>query len=176
MYPAINVTDVLVRHLKFSPDFEKAIEQKKLAAQQVEINKNLALAQEQKALQVEAEARGNKLKAVQQAEGEGQSAEAKAKGEAAAVRLAADAKKYQLLAEADGNLAKYKAEAEGKRLSSEALAGSGGMNLVAMEWARNVAPTLQTYYIPSGVNINAIGGNFQQALGQMMGKAPEAAK
>lgn len=170
MYPAINVTDVLIRHLQFSPEFEKAIEQKKLAAQQVEINKNLALAQEQKALQVEAEARGNKLKAIQNAEGEGQSAEAKAKGEAAATRARADARRYELLAEAEGNLAKYKAEAEGKRLSAAALAGEGGQNVVNLEFARQLSPSLQTYYIPSGVGINAIGGNFQQALGAMFHK------
>jgi regulator of protease activity HflC (stomatin/prohibitin superfamily) len=170
MYPAINVTDVLIRHLQFSPEFEKAIEQKKLAAQQVEINKNLALAQEQKALQVEAEARGNKLKAIQQAEGEGQSAEARAKGEAAATRARADATKYELLAQAEGNLAKYKAEAEGKRLSAAALAGEGGQNVVNLEFAKQLSPSLQTYYIPSGVGINAIGGNFQQALGAMFHK------
>ena len=169
VYPAIQVTDVLVRHLAFSPDFEKAIEQKKLASQQVEINKQLALAQEEKAKQVEAEAKGQKLKAVQEAEGKGQSAEAEAKGKAAAVRLGADAEQYRLEAEAKGNLAKYTAEAEGKRLSAAALAGDGGQNVVAMEWARNIPPTMQTYAYPAGANVTVVGGSLQDALPKMFG-------
>jgi regulator of protease activity HflC (stomatin/prohibitin superfamily) len=178
MYPAIQVTDVLVRHLAFSPEFEKAIEQKKLAAQQVEINKQLALAQEEKAKQVEAEARGNKLKAVQEAEGIGQSAEARAKGEAAAVKVKADAEQYRLECEAKGNLAKYTAEATGKKLSAEALQGQGGLNVVSLEFAKNLPPTMQTYAYPAGSSISVVGGTLADGLkGMFMGApAPAAAK
>ena len=69
-YPAINIQDALIRHFQFSPEFERAIEQKKLASQQVEINKQQALAQEEMAKKQEAEARGLKLQAVQNAEGQ----------------------------------------------------------------------------------------------------------
>jgi regulator of protease activity HflC (stomatin/prohibitin superfamily) len=167
LYPAIQVSDVLVRHLSFSPAFEAAIESKKLAAQQVEVNKQLALAQEQKALQVEAEARGQKLKAVQEGTAKGEAAEAEATGKAKAIKIAADAEQYKLEAEAKGNLARYKAEAEGKRLAAEALAGPGGQSVVNLEWAKNIPPTMQTYAYPAGASISVIGGSLQDALPKM---------
>lgn len=169
MYPGIQISDVLVRHLSFSKDFEKAIEQKKLASQQVEINKQMALAEEEKAKQIEATARGEKMKVLQQAEGKGQSSKLEAEGRAAAVKLEADAEKYKLVAEAEGNLAKYKAEAEGKRLSAEALNGPGGSNVVALEYAKNIPPTMQTYAYPAGASISVIGGSFQEALPKLFG-------
>lgn len=140
-YPSIQIQDALLRHFAFSKDFEHKIEEKKIAAQQVEINKNLALAQEEKAKQQEAEARGDKLKAVQSAEGRAQSA-----------KIEADAERYKLEQEAMGQLAKYKAEAEGKKLSAEAL--GGGKNVVALEFAKNIPPTLKVYAIPTGNNSN----------------------
>lgn len=138
-YPAINIQDALLRHFQFSRDFESAIEQKKLASQQVEINKQQALAQEEMAKKQEAEARGLKLQAVQNAEGQAQS-----------VKINADAERYKLEQEALGQLAKYKADAEGKRLSAEAL--GGGQNVVALEFAKNIPPTMQTWGIPVGQN------------------------
>lgn len=142
-YPAIMINDVLIRHLTFSEAFEKAIEEKKLAAQQVEINKNLALAQEEKAKQQEALARGEKLKAIQEAE-----------GRAASAKIEADAERYKLEQEAAGSLAKYKADAEGKRLSAEAL--GGGQNVVALEFARNIPSKLQIWGIPTGQNSTSL--------------------
>ncbi len=138
-YPAIQIHDALLRHFAFSPQFEQAIEQKKLAAQQVEINKNRALAQEEIAKQQEAEARGLKLQAVQ-----------KAQGEAEAVKINADARRYALEQEAAGDLARYKAEAEGKRLAAEAL--GGGQNVVALKFAEMIPPHLQVWGIPTGEN------------------------
>jgi len=138
-YPAICVQDALIRHFAFSPEFEKAIEQKKLAAQQVEINKNRALAQEEEAKRQEAEARGGKLKAVQEASGRAESA-----------KIEADAQRYKLEQEAAGNLAIFKAEAEGRRLTSQALVGEGGKNFVALKWAENIPSKLQIWGIPTG--------------------------
>ena len=166
VYPAINVSAVLIRHLAFSPEFEAAIEQKQLAAQQVEVNRQLALAQEQKALQVEAEARGQKLKVIQEAEGVGQSAKARAEGEAAAVRVRADAEQYKLEAEAKGNLAKYTAEATGKRLSAEAL--GGGQNVVALMFAEKLSPTIQSYAYPAGSPIVNVGGALWDSIPGMV--------
>ena len=142
-YPAIIIQDALMRDFKFSPEFERAIEQKKLAAQQVEINKNKALAQDQEAARVEAEAKGQKLKAIQEAEGRAQSA-----------KIEADASRYKLEQEAAGMLAKFKAEAEGKRLSAEAL--GGGSNVVALEFAKNIPDKLQIWGIPTGTNSTSI--------------------
>ncbi|MEI8344442.1 MAG: SPFH domain-containing protein [Candidatus Omnitrophota bacterium] len=153
-YPAIQIHDALIRHFQFSGDFERAIEQKKLAAQQVEINKNKALAQEEEAKRQEAEARGLKLKALQDAEGRAQSA-----------KIEADGERYKLEQEAAGKLALYKAEAEGKRLASEAL--GGGQNVVALEFAKNIPNKLQVWGIPTGTNNNTfmdLSGIFKGML------------
>lgn len=142
-YPAIQIQDALIRHFAFSTEFERAIEQKKLAAQQVEINKNKALAQEEEAKRQEAEARGGKLKAVQEAEGRAESA-----------KIEADANRYKLEQEAAGNLARYKAEAEGKRLQAEAL--GGGQNVVALAFAEKISDKLQIYAFPTGQQSTSI--------------------
>jgi len=153
-YPSIRVHDALIRHFGFSPDFERAIEQKKLAAQQVEINKQRAFAQQEEAKRQEAEALGSKLQAVQAAEGRAQAA-----------KIEADAERYKLEQEAAGNLAKYKAEAEGKRLLAEAL--GGGQNVVAMRFAEQISPKLQLYAYPVGdqsTSIMDVSGIFQGML------------
>lgn len=155
-YPAIQVQDALMRHFSFSPQFEQAIEAKKLAAQQVEIFKNQALAQEEKAKQQEAEARGGKLQAVQEAEGRAESA-----------KIEADANRYKLEQEAAGNLAKNKADAEGKRLQAEAL--GGGSNVVALEFAKNIPPTMQTFGIPMSGNNSSIM-DISGVFGKMFSK------
>ena len=138
-FPAINVQDALIRDFKFGDEFERAIEQKKLATQTVEINKNRAAAQEEESKRQEAEARGGKLKAIQEAEGRAQSA-----------KIEADAKRYQLEQEAAGKLANYKAEAEGKKLLADAL--GGGSNVVALKFAENIPDKLQIWGVPTGQN------------------------
>lgn len=133
----------LIRAFDFSKRFEAKIEEKKLAAQQVEINKNLALAEEEKAKQKEAAARGEKLAQIQGAEGQ-----AKAK------KIAADAEKYRLVQEASGNLAIYKADAEGKRLAAQAL--GGGQNVVALKFAENIPDKLRVFGVPVGENSTSL--------------------
>lgn len=153
-YPAITIHDALIRHFEFSPDFERAIEQKKLAAQQVEINKNRALAQEEEAKRQEAEARGQKLKAIQDAEGRAQ-----------AVKIEADAQRYQLEQEAAGKLAIYKAEAEGKKLLADAL--GGGANVVSLRFAETISDKLRIYAYPVGqqsTSIMDVSGIFKHML------------
>lgn len=158
-YPAIQVQDALIRHFSFSPQFENAIEQKKLAEQMVEVKKKQALAQEQEALRVEAEARGLKLKAVQEATGRAES-----------MKVEADGERYKLEQEALGNLAKYKAEAEGKRLSAEAL--GGGQNVVALEFAKNIPDKLQIWGIPTGANSTSLM-DLNGVFGKMLSKKQE---
>ncbi len=153
-YPAIRVHDTLIRHFGFSQQFERAIEDKQLAAQQVEINKNRALAQQEEAKRQEAEALGMKLKAIQDAEGRAQS-----------VKIEADAARYRLEQEAAGNLAIYQAEAEGKRLLSEAM--GGGQNVVALKFAEQIPSKLQIYAYPVGqqsTSIMDVSGIFQGML------------
>ena len=142
-YPAIQINDALIRQFAFNPQFQNAIENKKIAAQQVEINKNLAFAQEELAKKQEAEARGLKLMAVQNAEGQAQ-----------AVKINAEAERYKLEQEAAGQLAKYKADAEGKRLQAEAL--GGGKNVVALKFAESIPPTFRTFVVPVGDNSTSL--------------------
>ncbi len=149
-YPAIQIQDALIRHFRFSPEFERAIEQKKLAAQQVEINKNKALAEEEEAKRLEAEARGQKLRVLQQADGRAQSVKIEAEADASSKKIRADAERYQLEQQAAGNLAINKADAEGKRLLAEAL--GGGMNVVAYKFAEMIPDKLQIWGIPTGQN------------------------
>jgi regulator of protease activity HflC (stomatin/prohibitin superfamily) len=136
-YPAIEVRDVLIRDFAFKSEFQQAIEQKKLAAQKIEINKNEALAAEEMAKKMEADARGSRLMAVQTAT-----------GKADAVKLEADAEKYKLEQQAAGQLAVFRAEAEGKRLLADAL--GGGSNVVALKFAENIPDKLQIWGIPTG--------------------------
>ena len=153
-YPAIQIQNALLRHFKFSPEFEKAIEEKKLASQRIEINKNLALAAEENAKKMEADARGEKLKIIQGAQGD---AEAK--------HINADAEKYRLEAIAAGNLANFKAEAEGKRLLTEAM--GGGQNVVALAFAERIPDKLQIYAYPVGehsTSIMDVSGLFKNML------------
>lgn len=153
-YPALKIHDVLIRHFSFSPDFERAIEQKTLAAQQVVINRNRASAQEEESKRQEAEARGFKLKAVQEAEGRAQSA-----------KIEADASRYKLEQEAAGNLAIYKANAEGQKLLSDAL--GGGQNVVALKFAENIPDKLQIWGLPVGqqsTSLMDVSGIFSQML------------
>ena len=160
-YPAIQIQDTLIRHFKFSTQYEDAIERKTLAAQQIEINKNLAKAQEQEALQQEAKARGLKLQAVQAAQGKAESIRINAEGHAKAIKIEADATRYQLEQEASGNLAKYRAEAEGKKLLTEAV--GGGSNLVNYTFAQNIPDKLQIWGVPTGqsnVSIQDLSGIF----------------
>ena len=142
-YPAIEINDALIRNFDFSNEFEKAIEQKKLAAQQIEINKNLALAAEENAKTLEANARGEKLRVIQGAQGE---AEAK--------KVNADAERYKLEQEAAGKLAGYKADAEGKKLQADAL--GGGKNVVALKFAEMLPPTLKVVAVPVGQSSTSI--------------------
>lgn len=142
-FPAIQIQDALIRHFAFSPEFERAIEQKKLAAQQVEINKNRALAQEEESKRQEAEARGAKLKAIQEAEGRAQAA-----------RIEAEAERYKLEQEAAGKLANYKADAEGKKLQADAL--GGGQNVVALKFAENIPDKFRVFAIPVGQNSSSL--------------------
>lgn len=157
-YPAIHIHDALIRQFQFSPDFQKAIEQKKLAGQQVEINKNKALAQEEEAKRQEAEARGGKLKAIQEAEGRAQSA-----------KIEADANRYKLEQEAAGNLARLKANAEGQKLLSDAL--GGGQNVVALKFAENISDKLQIYGYPVGQQTTSLM-DVSGVFGKMFNKQP----
>ena len=168
-YPAINIQDVLMRDFAWeNPDYQHLIEQKKIAAQQVEVNKNLVAASLEMAQKQQADAEGNKLQAVQEAEGKGESLKAVAEGNAASIKINADAERYKLEQEAAGNLARYKAEAEGKKLAAEAL--GGGQYVVALKFAESLSPDLKVVAYPTGAPGTTSLMDLTGVFGQMFKK------
>jgi len=133
----MNIVSVLIRNFEFSEAFEKKIEEKALAAQEVQINVNKVKAAEELAKKMEAEARGKRLAVVQEAEGISQKK-----------RLEADASRYEQEQNAKGLLAVALAEAEGKGKLAEAL--GGGENVVKLEFARTIPDKLQIWGVPTG--------------------------
>ncbi len=134
----------LVEGIEFGPNYETLIRAKKVADQQVELERARSRAAEARGrvemIRTETEIR---MRAMQQeAEIEmmqvGTDANLRiggltAEAEQIATRRRADAARYQGLQEAEGTRLTKTAEAESVRLRSEALIGSGGRNLVAME-------------------------------------------
>lgn len=145
----VEIIDVLIRDVVFDPEYEEKIRKKKLADQEVEVNKSLGKAaekaghtqvieaetvrkvrvidEEQKAEIVSMEAEANLKMAKIQAEADKYSAEKKA-----------DADLVQAQKEAAGDLLVREAEAEGEKMRNKAMAGDGGSTIVALEAARNL--------------------------------------
>jgi len=146
-FPAIIIEDALLREFDFDPEYQKLIEDKKKAAQQVEVNKQLALAELENAKKKEAVAKGEKLKALQEAEAKAQSMIIEAKGKAKKIKVESDADMYAKKQNAKGNFAILKAEADGKELLTKAL--GGGQYVVGLEFAQNIPATMKTFVIPA---------------------------
>ncbi|MBU1625969.1 hypothetical protein KKB18_01225 [bacterium] len=152
----INIASVLIRSFDFADAFEKKIEEKAIAAQEIEINKNNVKAAEELAKKMEAEARGKRLAVVQEAEGY---AEKK--------KLEADADRYEQEQKAKGMLAMALADAEGKGKLADAL--GGGENVVKLEFARSIPDKLQIWGIPTGQESSSfmdLSGIFKNMLSQ----------
>ena len=120
----IIVERVLTKNYRFNPEYQKAIEDKKVADQRVEKNRSAQRASIEEYKRKLEDARGEVNKMVAQADGEYQKA-----------KIEADAyfEKQSLIAQAvkaEGN-----AEAEGIRKMNKALAGSGGESLVKLRIA-----------------------------------------
>ncbi len=141
---SIDLIDILIRDIAFDPSYERKILDKKLADQDVELNKSRALAEEKKgetnriAAETEAKVRviEQELKAKQltlKAETDKQIAQLNADARLAAAKLKADADLYKAELEAQGTLLEREASAEGESLKAKALNTPGGENLVAFE-------------------------------------------
>ncbi len=145
----VNVIDVLIRDVQFDDAYEKKIRRKKLADQEVELNKSLKVAREMAGKTQVIEAETKRLVSVIQkekeaelvrmrAEADRQIATIRAEAEREATEKKADADLEAAQAQAKGELLVKKAEAEGERLRNEAMTGVGGSILVALEAARNL--------------------------------------
>lgn len=145
----IEVIDVLIRSVQFDPEYENKIRRKKLADQEVELNKSMAKAEEMSGKTQVIEAETKKLVDIvikekeaelirMQAETDLQIATIKAEYDRYVKEKEADADLIAAQKDAEGTLKLRTAEAEGERLRNEALQGSGGDILVALEAARNL--------------------------------------
>ncbi len=140
----IDLIEILIRDIAFDPSYERKILDKKLADQDVELNKSRALAEEKKgetnriAAETEAKVRviEQELKAKQltmKADTDKEIAQIHADARLEAAKLKADADLYKAELEAKGTLLEKEAAAEGERLKATALNTPGGQNLVAYE-------------------------------------------
>lgn len=145
----VGVLDLLIRDVQFDPEYERKIQTKKLADQEVEVNKSLQRAREMqgktdvigaetkrliKIIQEEKEAELVRMKA----ETDVTIAAIRADSEKYATEKKADADVYAAKKDADGHLLVKKSEAEGERLRNLAMQGVGGEIIVALEAAKNL--------------------------------------
>jgi len=134
----IEIIAVVPEEFRFYKEYEEVIKKKKLADQEVEEEQakaRLAL-QEQKKKVADAEFAAEAKKAT--AEGEAERTKAEAVGHAQKIRLEADSSLVTTLKQAEGQLAMGLADAESLRQSASALSGVGGVNLVALEYTKQL--------------------------------------
>jgi regulator of protease activity HflC (stomatin/prohibitin superfamily) len=145
----VQVIDVLIRNVQFDPEYENKIRRKKLADQEVELNKSMARAEEMRGKTQVIEAETKKLVNIITKEKEAELIRMQADADLEIAKIRAGAEKYatqrradaDLIAEqkrAQGTLKIRKAEAEGERLRNQAMAGSGGKTLVALRAAQHL--------------------------------------
>ncbi|MBC8453938.1 hypothetical protein H8D64_02680 [PVC group bacterium] len=145
----IDVIDVLIREVEFDPKYEKKIQNKKLADQEVELNKSMGEAEKMLGKTQVIEAETEKLVKIIIKEKEAELIKMEAETDLSIARIMAAYKKYETEKKADadliwaqkeakGLLLVKKAEAEGERLRNDAIQGAGGNVIVALEAARNL--------------------------------------
>lgn len=172
----IDLLDILIREIVFDPQYEKKILDKKLADQEVELNKSLSVAAEKKGetdkILAEADAEvkviGREMEAaiVQlRAETERQIASIRAEAQKYATQTIADADLYSAELVSRGTALERSAEAQGERLKALALMGPGGGNYVALRVVEaldltNIAvSTLQTDFLDVDGMVRSFGAN-----------------
>ena len=145
----IEVIDVLIRDVEFDGRYEQEIRRKKLADQEVELNKSMGAAAEMRGKTQVIEAETIKLVNIiikekeaklisMQAQTDLEIAKIKANAEKYVTEKSADADLIVAEKEADGERQVRTAEARGEELRNASLLGSGGSTIVALEAARNL--------------------------------------
>lgn len=158
----IELIALLVRDITFDKSYERKILDKKLADQDVELNKSRAIAEEKKGetnkivaeteamvLVIEEEKKAEQLRL--KADTDKEVAGLRAEAEVQVARISADADLYAQELLAQGQLMEREAQAEGERLRAAAVQGSGGRNLVALEAIKNLQlgdMTISTQEVP----------------------------
>lgn len=145
----IRVTQIAVQKFSYRPDYEKKIAEKKLADQEVEQYRSTRAANEEtqarKIQQANQEAenaltrfQGELDQKVQELKGQADRLLRESEAYAKRVTLAAEANFHKVKNEAEGLRARAEAEAAGVRALRDAMAGDGGRNLVALEYAKKL--------------------------------------
>jgi len=145
----VELISILIRDISFDKSYERKILDKKLADQEVELNKSKAELEEKRGetniIMAETEA---KVKVIDEelvaelltmkAETDKEIAQIRADAKLEVAQIQADADLYAAETVAKGTLLEKEADAEGERLKAAALQGSGGANYVALEAAKGL--------------------------------------
>ena len=145
----VEVVDVLIKSVQFDPEYEKKIQQKKLADQEVQLNISMAAAEVMSGKRQVIEAETAKLLKIikeeqqaavmrMEAETNREVAKIEAEFDRFVTEKKADANLIAAENDAEGSLLVKKAEAEGERLRNESMRGVGGSTIVALEAAKNL--------------------------------------
>lgn len=145
----VEIVGLLVRDVRFDEQYERKIKEKKLADQDIELNRSREQAAEFKGRTNEIKAKTEAMIRVMMQSKEKTLAELKANNDLEIAKITADyqayaterraeADLYGKRKEAEGTKAVKQAEAEGARLKSQAMGGPGGKTMVALEAAQNV--------------------------------------
>ncbi|MCX5757157.1 MAG: SPFH domain-containing protein, partial [Candidatus Hydrogenedentes bacterium] len=146
------VENVGTSDYRFNPEYQKAIEERKIAEQRVEVakSKNRATVEEY-------------LAKVEEAKGEVSQVKAKADGEYKQEVIKADALFKQMERQAEAIKAEGRAEAEGVRKMNEALSGPGGEAVVKLAIAKALAGK-RIVQIPMGGGFDVRSTNINSLL------------
>ena len=146
----VEVIDVLIRDVQFDPAYEEKIRSKKLADQEVEVNKSMAKAEEKRGLRQVIEAETERKVLVIEEEKKAELITMEAETDLKIAKITAEAEKYATEKKADADLVQAEnrakgellvktAEAEGEKLRNQAMIGVGGSTIVALEAAKNLS-------------------------------------
>ncbi len=136
----VMVSQVILHEHRFHPDYEKVIQDRKLAEQRAQQFKSETEAAQQEQLRNLESARGKVASDIAQAQ-----------GALAQAKLAADAEYYQQEQNADASLAERTARAKATTKRNEALRGSGGRAMVKLRIAEALAGK-SVILVPGGAN------------------------
>lgn len=145
----IEVVAVIPGEFRFYAEYERIIQDKKLADQQVEEQQAQARAaqedQERRIIEMQKELEVRKASfaaemaaRLVQAQADAEKRRREADGQYSRAKLQADSRLYTMERQAKAALEKGSAEAEGLAKTREAMRGDGGLNTAALEYARQL--------------------------------------
>ena len=145
----IELTEILIRNLSFDPNYEAKIQDKKLADQDIQLNKSYGIAAEYKGITDKILAETEAMVKVIHQQKTATMLEMEAEAYKQVVQITADYNKYSAekkaeanlylnKKQAEGTLLIKKAEATGERLRTSAMSGKGAQAIVALEAAKNI--------------------------------------